>query len=69
MKVEGVSFRHAVELLQADYQPTLAATSIGGTIKRTTTRKLHNPLPRDVEDQQLLNRVIAYYHETLKQSP
>ena len=69
MKAEGVSFRHAVELLQADYQPVLAAASSSEPIKRATTRKLHNPLPRDAEDQQLLNRVIAYYHDTLKQSP
>ena len=69
MKAEGVSFRHAVELLQADYQPVVVAASSSGPVKRATTRKLHNPLPRDAEDQPLLNRVIAYYHDTLKQSP
>ncbi len=64
MKAEGVSFRHAVELLQNDHVPSLAAKPV----KRTTTRKLDNPFKTDIEDQKLLNRVIDYYHETLKQN-
>lgn len=66
MKAEGVSFRHAAELLMNDYQPsTLAA----GPVKQATVRKLDNPFDTNIEDQQLLNRVIEYYHETLKQTP
>lgn len=65
MKAEGVSFRHAVELLQADYQPLAAA----GPVKRSTVQKLPTALETDVEDARLLAQVIDYYHATLKQSP
>jgi DNA primase len=63
MKGEGVSFRHAVELLQNDYMPSSLAAK---PVKQATTRILDNPFDNDIEDQQLLNRVIDYYHETLK---
>jgi DNA primase len=64
MQAEGVSFRHAVELLQAD-SPPLAA----GCVKRSTVPKLPTSLVRNTDDARLLNQVIDYYHETLKQSP
>jgi len=64
MKAEGVSFRHAVELLQADYQPLAA-----GPVKRATVRKLPTALESDADDARLLLQVVDYYHETLKQSP
>jgi DNA primase catalytic core len=67
MKTEGVSFRHAVELLLADYQP-LAASS-GATAKRSTVQKLPTTLEASAEDARLLVQVVDYYHETLKQSP
>ena len=65
MRLEGVSFRHAVELLMNDYCPSLAANPV----KRSTVPKLAAPIESDMADQQLLNQVIDYYHETLKQSP
>ena len=68
MKAEGVSFRHAVELLQDDYLP-LAAQSAGTTPKRSTVQKLPSALERDVADAKLLRQVIDCYHEMLKQSP
>ncbi len=64
MRVEGVSFRHAVELLQADYQPLAA-----GPVKRSTVQKLPTALEAEASDARLLAQVIDYYHETLKQSP
>jgi DNA primase catalytic core len=67
MRAEGVSFRHAVELLLADYQPSAIAAA--GAVKRSTVPKLPTALARDAEDARLLLQVIAYYHETLKQSP
>ncbi|MCU7850536.1 MAG: hypothetical protein KZQ89_21700 [Candidatus Thiodiazotropha sp. (ex Lucinoma kastoroae)] len=67
IKAEGVSFRHAVELLQADYQP-LAASS-GATAKRSTVPKLPTTLEASAEDARLLVQVVDYYHETCKQSP
>jgi DNA primase len=68
MKREGVSFRHAVEVLRdgpSTPQPSLAANPI----KPTPTRKLAAPVTLDVDDQRLLAQVVDYYHETLKQSP
>ena len=66
MKLRGVSFRHAVELLHAD--PSLAA-QVAGPIKRTTVRTLPAPVAFDADEQALLNQVAGYYSETLKQSP
>jgi DNA primase len=69
MKSEGVSFRHAVELLQNDYQPLAAAVAGAAPIKHSTVRKLAMPIESDAADTQLLNQVIDYYHETLLGSP
>ena len=66
MKKNGVSFRHAVELLK-DGVSTLAADA--GAIKRSTVRALPMPVERDADDVQLLNQVTDYYHETLQRSP
>ncbi len=67
MKAEGVSFRHATELLLADYSPSLAANS--GPVKQSTVRKLPTALEHNAEDAKLLRQVMDYYHEVLKQSP
>jgi len=64
MKAEGVSFRHAVELLQNDYAPVAMES-----VKRSTVRKLPTMLERDAEDVKLLGQVVDYYHETLLASP
>ena len=66
MRAEGVSFRHAVELLQADYQPTSAPKSEG---KRSTVQKLPTALEASAEDGKLALQVVEYYHEQLLQSP
>jgi len=66
MKAEGVSFRHAVELLQADYAPSSLAAD---PVKRSTVQKLPTTLEASAEDARLLAQVIDYYHESLKQSP
>jgi DNA primase catalytic core len=69
IKAEGVSFRHAVELLQNDYQPL--AASLGGAppAKHSTVKKLPMPIAPDAEDAKLLAQVVGYYHETLLASP
>lgn len=54
MKTQGVSFRHAVEILRADV-PALAA--VEAPVKKTTTKKLDVLLSEDAEAQQLLNQV------------
>jgi len=68
MKAEGVSFRHAVELLRADL-PSLAAPSSSPPVKTSTVRKLPGLVDADADDQALLCRVVDYYHATLKESP
>ena len=65
IKTQGVSFRHAVEILRDDI-PSLAASK---PVKKSTTKKLDVLLSEDAEAQHLLNQVTDYYHETLKQSP
>ena len=68
MKRQGVSFRHAVELLKAD--PSLAAQeAAAGPVKHSTVRKLAAPVAINADDAALLAQVIDYYHATLKQSP
>lgn len=66
MKMEGISFRHAVELLKND---ALSLAADAKPVKRATTKKLDSPLAANESDQALLQRVISFYHETLKQSP
>jgi len=66
MRKNGVSFRHAVELLR-DGISSLAAGV--GAVKRTTVRVLDAPVAMDADDQALLDQVVGYYHETLKASP
>jgi DNA primase catalytic core len=65
MKSQGVSFRHAVELLREGEFSSLAAQPV----KRTTVTKLDLPLDAGAEDQALLMQVVDYYHEALKQHP
>ena len=65
MRAEGVSFRHAVELLRQGV-PT---TAEGPAPKRATVRKLAAPFDVSVEDRELLDRVVGFYHQTLRESP
>jgi DNA primase len=71
MKLKGVSFRHAVELLKDD--SALAAVSDGGAgcepVKHSTVRSLAAPVALDADDRALLLQVVDYYRLSLKQSP
>ncbi len=66
IKKNGVSFRHAVELLREGVSSLAAGVE---PIKRTTVRVLDAPVAFDADDQALLNQTIGYYHDTLKSSP
>ena len=66
MKREGVSFRHAVELLR-DGAPLDTPASSSSPV-RATVRKLAAPVAFDADDAALLGQVVDYYHETLKAS-
>jgi len=67
-RAEGVSFRHALELLRRDYFP-LAAPLSGLPPRLSTVSKLPAPLDRDADDRALLSQVVSYYNDTLKESP
>ena len=67
MKTQGVSFRHAVELLRADFFPLAASSS--RVVKVATVPKLAAPVSLEMEERELMLRVVDYYHETLKASP
>ncbi len=64
MRRNGVSFRHAVELLREG-----VAVVTDGAVKHSTVRALPPPLAFDADDRALLGQVVEYYHQTLKQSP
>jgi DNA primase catalytic core len=67
IKANGISFRHAVELLRADYLP-LAAAPVQ-PVKKSTVPKLPPPVSPKAQDRELLLEVVDYYNRTLKQSP
>jgi len=68
MRAEGVSFRHAVELLRAGV-PAAAGAPPTGPVKLSSVRRLPLPLDPEASDRDLLRQVVAYYHDTLKTSP
>ena len=68
MKSEGVSFRHAIELLRERGAAIGAGRPID-PIKKTSVAKLDSPIALDADDGAALRQVVAYYNETLKSSP
>ena len=67
MAYEGVSFRHAYEVLaQGDAKTILRANS---PVKRAFTPKLDSPVAFDADDYTVMAQVIDYYHQRLKQTP
>ena len=69
MRINGVSFRHAVEILREGISPLVAAIDPGGVVKQSTVPKLAPPVAFDADDRALLQQVIDYYQQRLKQSP
>ncbi|MGH8020706.1 MAG: CHC2 zinc finger domain-containing protein [Opitutaceae bacterium] len=66
-RYDGVSFRHAVELLKAGKFAALAGP--GAPLKRATVPKLDSPLAVDADDQAALRQVLDYYHARLRENP
>ena len=64
VKKNGVSFKHAVELLKEGTPEVADKVGKDGRI-----RVLPAPVQIDADDKKLLNQVIDYYHRCLKQSP
>jgi DNA primase len=69
MKSQGVSFRHAAELLRNDH-PALSAP-LTRVVKKGTTEavKLQPVFETGADDQIVLRQIVDYYQATLKQSP
>jgi len=65
MKTQGVSFKHAVELLRKEI-PLAADNAVA--IKYNTVPKLAALLSDDADKQTALQQVIAFYHQSLKES-
>jgi DNA primase len=65
IKKNGVSFRHAVELLREG----MPSSSAAEPLKQSRVRLLPAPVAFDADKQALLNQTIGYYHATLQQSP
>jgi DNA primase len=75
MKSEGVSFRHAVELLREGI-PSLAVQAASASAprrppKKSTVQRLGvvGAGGAEAEAEELLRDVVEYYHATLKESP
>ena len=67
MRAEGVSFRHAVELLRKDHLP-VAASPIQ-PVKQSTVRKLPAPVTAEAGDGELLGLIVGFYQDALRESP
>lgn len=70
MAIEGVSFRHAVEILKinpaASSPPQWSRSN--NTRRQSTIPKLASPVSLDADDHELMNQTINYYQETLLRS-
>ena len=63
-RFDGVSFRHAFELLKGGAAFTGAPA--GQPVKKTTVPRLPAPVAVDADDQAALRQVLDYYHERLR---
>ena len=70
MKREGVSFRHAVELLGAESSSLVVSAGAAKKVpKQATTRKLAGVLETGMSDDVLMERVVGFYEKTLQECP
>jgi DNA primase len=73
MKTEGLSFRHAVEFLRSGGSASAASSTpsneSSGPLRKTTAKRIHDTSLRGADMQGTLQRVVGYYHATLKESP
>ena len=65
-RFDGVSFRHAYELLK---NGAAFAAPTCSPVKKATVPKLPAPITPDADDQAALRQVLGYYHERLKENP
>ncbi len=68
-KFDGVSFRHAYELLKGGGAAVFTGAPTCQPVKKTTVPRLPAPVTADADDQAALRKVLDYYHERLKENP
>ena len=68
MHTEGVSTRHALEMLSRDLVPMTPAGG-GPPPKKCTVPKLPPLIQQTNDDKKLVEIVVSYYHKTLKEKP
>lgn len=61
MKMDGLSFRHAFEVLRTNPAALTGAEPVG----KSTVPKLASPLALDADDHELMRQTLSYYQETL----
>jgi DNA primase catalytic core len=69
---DGVSFRHAFDLLRQGGQAVFTSAAIlarEGPLTKATVPRLPCPLDAEADDATLFSQVVSYYHERLKQTP
>ena len=70
MKAEGVSFRHAVEILRREYSSLAASAAVSQQVSSLAPlTEMKRVISEDADDQQCLRQVLNYYTATLKESP
>jgi DNA primase catalytic core len=68
-KFDGVSFRHAFELLNEGPAAFSAPGPTGETLKKATVPRLELPFDPAATDAALLGQVVDFYHERLLKTP
>jgi len=66
-KFDGVSFRHAFEILNAG--PAAFSAPTDTPLKKATVPRLEAPVRADAGDAELFAQVVDYYHERLLVTP
>ena len=68
-RFDGVSFRHAYELLKGGGAAAFTGAPTCQPMKKATIPRLPSPLKPDMDDQAALRQVLDYYHERLRENP
>ncbi|MEM7600447.1 MAG: CHC2 zinc finger domain-containing protein [Verrucomicrobiota bacterium] len=68
-KFDGISFRHAFDLLDEGGQAAFNARESGKPVGRSIIKRLENPLNSEATDPELFDQVIDYYAERLPKNP
>ena len=69
MKMEKISFRHAVEILKDRFSISSSGSASPNPNPTPAANATNNLFSSESDKQQLLNHVVEFYHKTLKESP